>query len=208
MADKKGKPTEGVKPDKTPSKIDFSSIPDEQFEAVFSDKRIWEHKRFKELNEKAKKAEELINKAEQEEEERLKSQKKFEELHLKAQEKAKKLEEELKMQKIDNLVQLEAVKANVRDVEIVTKLLDKDKIKVDENGQVSGVKEAIEELIEAKPYLKADNTSSIGDGSSSSNNSNNLMKFTRKQIEDPEFFKEHEADIMKAVQVEGAIVED
>ncbi len=67
-----------------------------------------------------------------------------------------------------------AANLGVIDTDVVYKLLDKDDIDVDDDGNVTGVEEAIKTLITAKPYLikktSSEDTNKSGDDQQGSNN--------------------------------------
>lgn len=67
-----------------------------------------------------------------------------------------------------------AANLGVIDTDVVYKLLDKDEIDVDDDGNVTGVEEAIKALITAKPYLikktSSDENKKSGDDQQGSNN--------------------------------------
>jgi len=67
-----------------------------------------------------------------------------------------------------------AANLGVIDTDAAYKLLDKDDIDVDDDGNVTGVEEAIKALITAKPYLikktSSDDTNKSGDDQQGSNN--------------------------------------
>lgn len=56
---------------------------------------------------------------------------------------------------------------NIVDADAAVLLMDKSSVKVDEKGTVTGVKEALEALVNAKPYLtkQPDNSAAYGTGS-------------------------------------------
>lgn len=188
--------------------FDPKTIGEEDFNKIFDDPRLWTHPRFKELNDRAKKAKEYETQQAEAEEARLKEQKKFEELAEKNKQKAEEAENKYKQAILDNKIQLEASKAGVVDLEAVLKLVDRSKITLDDDGNVAGLEEAVKSLLEAKPYLKngeANNNVTIGNGTNPGSNNTNVKRFTLSQIQDPEFYRENEKDILEAVRTNNII---
>lgn len=54
------------------------------------------------------------------------------------------------------------VELGIKDIEVAMGLVDKTKIKVGENGEVEGLKEQLEAVLEAKPYLKDTTPAPVG----------------------------------------------
>ena len=178
-------------------------------ESVFDDPRLWQHPRFKSLNERAKKADELEKANTEAEEKRLADQKKFEEL---ADKRAKERDDATtKLQKSiqDNRITIEASKIGVVDLEAVLQLVDRSNIRIDDNGIATGVTEAIQALITAKPYLKGKpGVTNIGSGTApGADNNNQQMTFKLSQLQDPVFYREHAKEIAQAYK-DGKIEDD
>lgn len=91
-----------------------------------------------------------------------------------------------RMQTADNRLIAAEVKAigsqlNLVDIDAAFALMDKSNIKVDENGTVTGVQEALNALVEAKPYLIRQ-SAPLGTGSAGNfprNNTDNADYATR-----------------------------
>lgn len=116
-------------------------------------KTAFDHPRFKELT-KAKEELETLQKSQSEaEEKKLKKDKKFEELATKREGELTKINTELSEIKIQVAVERAAVKAGITDTEAAFKLIDKAEIKVEKDGTVKGVEDAMKALVEARPYL-------------------------------------------------------
>lgn len=175
-------------------------LTDEQLAAAFN------HPRFKSLNERAKKADELEKQAQEAAEAAAKEQGKFEDLYKTANERATTLEAQLKQTRIENAVTLEAAKLGVVDPAAAVKLLDQSGISVGEDGAISGVAEALKALQEASPYLfKTPAQGSVGSGNTNPGAGNNqAAEFTYSQIQDLAFYKANQAAIDKAV-AEGRV---
>lgn len=204
-----GKGTDPTKTDKT-TKPDgtVTKTGEKAFdENVFDDPRLWQHPRFKSLNERAKKADLLEKQQNEAEEKRLAEQKKFEELANKRAQERDTATAKLQTAIQDNRILTEATKIGVVDVEAVLKLIDRSSITIDENGNVSGITEAVSALVTAKPYLKGKTTVTIGSATNPGADDQTVKKFKLSQLSDPVFFKEHEKDIMEAYKT-GQIEDD
>lgn len=174
-------------------------LTDEQLAAAF------QHPRFKSLNERAKKADELEQQAKDAAEAAAKEQGKFEDLYKTANERATTLEGQLKQTRIENAVTLEAAKLGVVDPVAAVKLLDQSNISVSDDGTISGVAEAVKALQTSSPYLfKTPAQGSVGSGTNPANGGNTQSEFSYSQIQDLAFYKANQAAIDKAV-AEGRI---
>lgn len=185
------------------------NLSNEDFNKIFDDPRLWEHKRFKELNDDAKAGKKALQKLEEMETKNLEEQGKFKEL---AEKEKARAEEALKLareEKLNNLLIAEATKAGAVDLEAVLKLVDRSKVQVGDDGTPTGVTEAITGLLESKPYLKNANPTApaIGSGTAPSNQDTGVSKFTLSQIQDPKFYSEHKDEISQAYKT-GNIVDD
>lgn len=113
----------------------------------------------------------------------------------------------------DNKLAVAASAAGIKDVDAALKLVDRSDVQVDDDGKVTGAEEAIKALVEEKPYLTSSTTKTpVGSGTSPSSDGeggggDTPPVFTEKQIEDPEFFRKHEKEIMQAHK-NGRIVKD
>lgn len=200
--------TDPAKTDGEQTTFDASKLSDADFEKIFSDNRLYQHSRFKTLSEKAKKADELERKQSQADEERLKSEKKWEELAQKNEQKAKEYEAKYQETSLNSAIQAEAVKQGVVDVDAAVKLLDRTNVKIEEDGSVSGVTEAVTSLLEAKAYLKGSNTTTVGSGSNPNPTQTEAgtKKFKLSQLQDHKFYNDHAKDIAEALKL--GLVED
>lgn len=178
--------------------VDLSKLSDEQFSKLFDDERVWKHPRFKQLADEAKAGRQAKKDKEAADAKRLEEQGEFKQLL--EQERAKNQELLLSQQ-----IQAAAVKAGAVDIEAVTKLIDRSAIKVNDDGTVTGVDEAVSSLLESKTYLKGDGSTpppSVGSGGNppADNNTQGKFKFKHSQIQDPKFYAEHEAEILEAMK--------
>lgn len=199
----------GQKPvDTTTNAFDPSKIGDEDFEKVLEDPRLWSHSRIKTLKEKAKKAEEIEAERAKAEEEALKKKGEFETLAQKAQAERDDWKNKYSQSLTDNAIQNEAAKLGARDLSDVLKLIDRANIKIQDDGSITGVEEAVKTLIDAKPYLKGDGVApTIGSPTNPNAQAGGKKMHKLSDIQNAEYYKENAADIDKAY-VEGRIVND
>jgi hypothetical protein len=127
------------------------TLSEEQWAAVFK------HPRFKDLNERATKAEkeiEKFNSAKAEaEENKLKEEKKWQELAEKKESDYKSLTEKFNLSIKTKSIIEEAIKLGIKDTDAATKLVDINSIQLDENGVATNAADVVKALAEAKPYL-------------------------------------------------------
>lgn len=202
----KNKPGDGSQPKPSDNSKDDDkdknlTVPKHRFDEV--SKELKELRTWKEEQEKAKA---------DAEEKKLKDEKKFEELLEKKEKELADVKTKFEKSTIDNKIQAAAVKAGIKDVDAALKLIDRDNIKVSEEGEVEGLDEAVTGLVEARPYLKdAEAEPSLGSGTTPSGEGTGTGKFKRfklSDIQNPEFYKEHEEEIDKAMTIPGAITDD
>lgn len=192
-------------PKDQPTALDLTKVTDEEFAKVFEDQRLFNHPRFKQLNEKAKKLSEYEEQAKKAEEEKLKSQGEFQKLAEQKDQEAKVLREQLQNTKIDNQLQSIAQQLGAVDLDAVSKLVDRSLIKVNEDGSVEGVKEAVEKLQADKVFLFTKKATNIGGGTNPANPG--TSEFTMSQIQDPAFYQAHSKEIQIAA-AQGRIKND
>lgn len=127
--------------------------------------QAFEHPRFKELAQSKQELDELKANLAKDEEAKLAKNQEYQKLLEKRDselEEAKKTASELRIQ---TAIERQAVKAGITDTEAAVKLIDRDKIQVDEKGNITGAEEAITALVEARPYLvTGTNKVNIGTG--------------------------------------------
>lgn len=205
-------PSPGTEPGKKPDEggFDPTKIGDEDFNRIFEDNRLYRHPRFKSLSERARQADKLEKERSDAEKKALEEQGKHKELAEKVQAENQDLKQKLEAQAVKNAILAEASKLGIVDVEAAAVLLDRSNIKVGEDGTTEGVKEALEVLLEAKPYLKGNPSTTNPVGSPSNPNPNQTEAGTKKyklsQLQDAKFFSENEKDIMQALKL--GLVED
>jgi hypothetical protein len=140
--------------------------PSEESEKRFSqadlDKAISERLRreranLKELQEKAKRFDEL-EAANKSDAERLTAAQK------EAEAKAAAAEQKLQKLALQNAIAMACLKAEVADVEVVQSLIGSSTIEFDEDGNPQGVAERVAEIVKARPYLKGSKFQGDADG--------------------------------------------
>lgn len=181
--------------------FDPSKISDEDFAKIFSDERIWKNDRFKELNSKAKKGEELKKLQEEAEQKKLLEEKKFQEVIESQKKQIEELQGSVAQVKIESAIRQEAIKAGVVDPDVVVKLIDRGGIKQNDDGSLVGVTEAIKGLTDSKPYLigkPADTT--LGTGTNPANGGNASPRFKLSQLQDAQFYQANEKEITEALK--------
>lgn len=126
----------------TPKDDGDNTIPKHRFDEVneeLKDLRSWK----KEVEEKQKKAEE----------EELKKSKEFETLATKRKEELEDVRAKYRKTSVQLAVEREAIKKGITDTEAAYKLVDQSGISVNDDGEITGVEEAIEDLVENRSYL-------------------------------------------------------
>ncbi len=180
--------------------FDTSKLGDEDFNKVFEDPRLFNHPRFKNLNERAKQADALKAQQEEDQKKALAEQGKWKELAEQREKEVGEAKTQLQQQKADNKILAEAAKLGVVDAEAVLKLVDRSNIKIEDDG-VSGVTEALAALLQAKPYLKGKAADiKIGDGTNPGDGNTPKIKFKLSQLKDAAFYRKHEAEIQEAMK--------
>lgn len=190
---------------------DLKSLEGDALADVFDNPNLWEHPRFKRMAEKARKADELEQAQRKQEEENLEKNKQFEELASKRATELEEANKTIETMRTDQALTGKLIPEGVVDIEGALKLIDRSKIKIDDSGNVSGIDEAIQSLKTDKAYLFKEGTPSNNPslGSPANNNAGQSgpAKFKRSQLRDPNFYKEHREEILKA-QKAGLIEDD
>lgn len=201
-------PSKNGKAADTPT-FDLSKVSDEDFPKVLEDKRLWDHPRMKELREQAKKAKEYESNKSKEEETRLADQKKFEELASKTAKERDEWRGKHDAVLVDGKLIAEASKRGIVDPDAVTKLIDRGQLKINDDGSVEGVNEALDALVKDRPYLvgKGNNNKSIGGGSNPGTDDRVAGTFKMSEIQNTEFYQKHEKEIKDAMK-SGKIIDD
>ena len=184
-----------------PTTIDLSKIGDEDFNKIFDDPRLFKHPRFKTLGDKAKRADELEEAQRVAAEKALAEQGKYKELAETKTKEAEAARNELAQAKIDQKIIMEAQKAGVVDLDVVTKLVDRTEIKLAKDGTIEGVDVAVKTLLEAKPYLRGKNAPVIGSSVNPGSADTTGKRFKLSQIQDVKFYRENEQDILQSIKL-------
>lgn len=201
---KDGKP---VVPATQPSvEFDTSKIPDEQFGKIFEDKRTFTHPRFKELTDAQKELKARKEADAKLEQDRLIKEKKFDEVLKQKDEEITGLKTRYQQAQINQAVAAEAIKRGAVDIDAVTKLINQSDVKLNEDGSITGVTEALDALVKDKGYLFK-KTIKVGSGTNPSDADTGEEEFTMSQIQNPAFYRKNEAAIKKAISA-GKIKED
>lgn len=171
-------------------------LTDEQLAAAF------QHPRFKELTQQAQRAKELDKQIKEAEEKKLQDEKKWEELAAKRSDEISTLRSSM----INAEIRAEAARLGAVNPQIVANSLNLDGVDVDDNGNLTGVKEALEALKESDPYLfnssNNNNNQTKRVGSPTNPGGNNTgYKFTMSQIKDQKFYQEHRKEIGEALRM-------
>lgn len=204
--------TEPAKPASGTQAFDPTTLTNEEFEKFYSDPRTFDHPRFKSLAERAKKADELEKAQQEADTNRLKDEKKWQELAEKQENRANDVQQRFETSTIDNKIVIEATKLGITDLDAATKLLDRTGISINEQGEVSGVEEAVKALAESKTYLVDKNQiRTIGSPSNPANPNQSTAgtkQFKASEIGDPAFYKEHEKEIDASLRAGVKIIDD
>lgn len=182
--------------------FDSSKIPDEQFNNIFKDSRIWTHPRFKELIDSKNELKTLKDEQKKADDDRLKQQGEFEKLAKQKEEEASQLREQLNNTKLDSDIREFARQLGAVDTSAVLKLIDRSGLSIDSNGQVVGAKEAVEKLLEASPFLKGNNTPSVGSPSNpAGEGAAPARRFTGSQLQDTTFYQKNRDAILHSMKL-------
>lgn len=190
--------------------LDTSKWTDADWAKVYSDPKLYNHPRFKQLNERATLAKTLEEEKKAAEEKRLTEEKNFQELAKRKEEEANTWKGKAETAFVNNAIAIAAQKAGVVDLEAVTKLIDRKDIKLGDDGTVTGVEEAVKALVESKPYLKGGkpkNTTTIGGDTNPGSDDTTTPRFKLSQLQDRTFYKAHEKEIDQAFRL-GLIEND
>ena len=175
-----------------------SELSDEDFDKVFKDERLFKHPRFKDLNEKAKKADLFEKQIADDKEAKLVADGKVTELLELEKQKVIDLNNKIKGQSLDTAIKSSATKLGAKNPETILKLVDRSKVVLNEDGTAVGVDEAIKLVQTSDSYLFGDPQPDLGDGANPANN-NAKPKFKLSEIQDPVFYQKNTEEIDKAV---------
>lgn len=193
-------------PNPAPAAFDPAKVGDEDFGKIFDDPRVWKHPRFAELTQAAKDLKELKAAQAEAEKKKLADNKQFEELAKRNEQERDDWKNKYTSSLVDNAIMAEASKKGITDLDAAKKLIDRSKIKVNEDGSIEGVTEAVDTLVADKKYLVGAKRD-IGRGTNPPGTEANDGKFTVTQIQDPIFYQKNRDAIM-AAQAKGEIIDD
>jgi len=192
--------------------VDLKSLSAEQLQQVLENPNLWNLPRVKELRDQAAEAKKLKDDAAAAEQKRLEDNKEFETLAETRKADLDKANDTIKNMRIDQALTNKLVPGGVVDLEAALKLIDRSKVQIDDNGNVSGIDEVIESLKTDKAYLfnKSGGSNDPNLGTPSNNNGGDgggaPSKFKRSQLKDPKFYADNRDEIIKAMR--AGLIED
>lgn len=201
-----GTPPSGTPPPPsgTPDTFDPTKLTPDQLNKVLENQELWKNPRLAGLLESDKTLKQLQKDQAAAADKTLEEQKKFEELAQKRADDLAKATERIQKMTVDQALTNLLVKENVVDLDGALKLVDRSKIQVDDNGQVTGIDEALGSLKTDKAYLfNANGTPpaqpSVGNPSNpgAPNANSGQFKFKESQLT-AEFYQAHKAEIDEA----------
>lgn len=216
MADEPKTPAPGAEPPaagvkqpenpapKTPDEI-WASLSPEQQAAVYQTPR------FKELTEAKQRLKALEEKQAQSEEARLKEQNEYKTLWEKEKAEKEALRGELSNSAKRRAIIDEAAKQGAADSILVEKLIDLDKIEVDDKGNATNVADLVKQVLTERPILRGTEQPrpNLGNGANPQQDpgGKTIWKQSelRAKMRDHKWYKENEAEIAAATK-EGRII--
>jgi hypothetical protein len=211
------KAVEGVSAEDTKNKtvtatVEELKLSDEQWSKVF------EHPRFKELNERATTAEkqlkEKLDAEAKSQQKKLKEEGKYQELLEEKEKEIESIKSSLAETLLNNEVISIASKLKVLDTEAVVKLIDRSKLQIDKDGRYLNTEEVVKNLLSDKPYLVGEGNStnsSVNIGANSNTTTGNqsgdfviTKSELREKARDTKWYTEHKDEIT-TWQKEGRI---
>lgn len=193
--------------------FDPSKLTQDQLNKVLENQELWKNPRLTALLDADKELKTLKKTQETETEQTLTQQKKFEELATKRATDLATANQTIQKMQVDQALTNKLVKDNVVDLDGALKLIDRSKISVDDNGQVTGIDEALGSLKTDRAYLFTSGGTtppapSVGNPSNpqASAGGSGQFKFKESQLT-PEFYKAHAVEINEAGRL-GLIEQD
>lgn len=192
--------------------VDLKSLSADQLSDVFENENLWKHPRFSALAASAQELKKLQDQQKADEDKRLSENNEFKTLAENRATDLEKANETIKNMRIDQALTNVLVPEGVVDLEGALKLVDRSKLGIDDNGNVTGAKEALESLKTDKAYLfnKSGNDDKSLGGPSNNNGGEGggaPAKFKRSQLRDPVFYQKNREAILEA-QKNGLIEND
>lgn len=185
------------------AEFDPTKLTPEQLTKVLENQDLWKNPRLAGLLESDKQLKAMQKQQQEAEDKSLVEQKKFEDLAAKKGEQVAQLEAQLQQERQNNALAAILYKEGTVDVAAALKLIDRSAIKVDDNGSVSGLDEAVANLKTSSPYLfggqeakpigsATNNGQGAGDGAP--------RRFKASEISDPAFYQANRDEILKAAR--------
>jgi len=187
--------------------IDLTKLSADQLTKVLEHPDFFNIPRVKELRDKAAEADKLKTEQQKRDDQKLKDEKKWEELSQQKETENATLKEQIKNSNINQALTAVLVKESVVDLDGALKLVDKSKISVDDNGNVSGVQEALDALKTEKAYLfNGSGQPQVGNPSNPPGSQpGGPMKYKRSQLTQ-EFINANKDEVYKAMN--AGLIED
>lgn len=180
--------------------FDPKSIGDEEFGKIFEDPRLWNHTRFKELAEKAKKAEVYDALKQKEHEEKLLSEKKFEELLAEKEAKIADLLQGTKRANLNAKIVSKAMALGAVDAETVLKLMDMGQLDKDDLSDEE-ITASVASLLDSKPFLKSERAVKLGVGSNPADGDSIRQKRIKySDTQNAAYYRANEQAILEAMR--------
>ncbi len=200
------------------SKIDLKKLSADELKEVLENPELFKLSRIKDALAAEKELKKIREDQSKRDEESLVEQKKFQELADKRGEEVAKLRQQLQDSAITQALSTKLVGQKTVDLDGALKLIDRNKVTINEDGVVSGVEEAIESLKTDKPYLfkneeeQQQQVKTVGAASNTQNGNSQgggKMSFKRSEIANMshEEYQKNRQDILRA-QREGRIEND
>ncbi|MBZ4662775.1 MAG: hypothetical protein JG776_457 [Caloramator sp.] len=143
---------------------DGSYIPKAKFDEINEQKKLYKqqaddlNRQLEDMKKQAKGNEELQNQ--------------IQELQAKLQES----ENKIKDVSLTAAIKMAAIKANAKDPDIVSMLIDKSKLNIKEDGSIEGLEEQLKSIAESKAFLFGEPQTKIGSGSNPAGGANSAIK--------------------------------
>jgi len=191
--------------------LDLKTLSGDQLAQVLENPNLWQQPRIQELVKNNQEFKTLQDKIRKDEEKRLEEQNEHKTLAEQRKADLDKANETIQKMQIDQALTNKLVPEGVVDLGAAIALIDRGKIKIDDNGNITGVDEAIKDLKEGKTYLfgkGSEGGQSLGSASNGQqgNGGGQQMKFKRSQLRDPKFYQEHRDEILAASK--AGLIED
>lgn len=200
------KTAESKKPD-TSQEAEFN-LSEEQWQKVF------EHDRFKQLNQKAKEAEkalkEKLEAEKAEKQKKLKEEGKLQELLDETKKELDELKGSYSTKQLENQILSIASRLNVVDTDAVVRLVDSSKIEYDKEGNPTNVEDVVTTLLKEKSYLTStDKSPDVGAGSNATTESQSAdfvitKSELKEKLKDYKWYEDNKENI-KQWEKEGRI---